>query len=72
PNCGSSLYTHAAQEHPTSYGLRVGCIEQRHALVPRRQVWCRSALEWTQDLGAMEKREREWTEPDASEKRAPT
>src|SRR4051812_34580498 len=30
-NCGSPLYTHAVGDD-TTYGLRVGCIEQRHEL----------------------------------------
>ena len=56
PNCGSALYVHDA-DAPKIYGLRVGCIEERAMLVPRKQIWCRSALPWTQDLAGMEKRE---------------
>jgi hypothetical protein len=58
-HCGSPLYTHAVDGERKSYGLRVGCIEQRRELVPRKQIWCRSALEWTVDLGPIEKRDRE-------------
>jgi hypothetical protein len=58
-HCGSPLYTCAADGEPQTYGLRVGCIEQRRELVPRKQIWCRSALEWTTDLGPIEKRDRE-------------
>lgn len=43
PNCGSPLYTYDADD-PQVYGLRVGGIEERQALVPRKQKWCRSAL----------------------------
>lgn len=57
-NCGSPLYTYDA-ENPKIYGLRVGCIVERAELVPRRQKWCRSALEWTQSLAGMESRETE-------------
>jgi hypothetical protein len=59
PQCGSPLYTFAADGEPKTYGLRVGCIEQRRELVPRKQVWCRSALEWTMDLTQLEQRARE-------------
>ena len=55
PRCGSPLYTYDA-DHPKVYGLRVGCIDGREALVPRRQKWCRSALAWTESLAGMEKR----------------
>jgi len=52
PNCGSPLYTYAADD-PQVYGLRVGCIAERGTLVPRRQKWCRSALQWTDNLAAI-------------------
>ena len=55
-NCGSPLYTYDA-DNPRGFGLRVGCIAEREALVPRKQKWCRSALEWTESLSAMERKE---------------
>lgn len=58
PNCGSPLYTYDA-DHPRSYGLRVGTIDERAALVPRKQKWCRSAQAWTQDLAGLDSREAE-------------
>jgi hypothetical protein len=39
--------------------LRVGSIEQRAQLVPRKQIWCRSALDWSSDLTALPGTERE-------------
>jgi hypothetical protein len=57
-NCGSPLYTYGA-ENPRTYGLRVGCIRERHALVPQKRIWCRSTLEWCIDLHGMQERERE-------------
>jgi hypothetical protein len=56
--CGSPLYTYDA-DNPGVYGLRVGCIAERAQLVPHRQKWFRSALPWTQDLSAMEQRDKE-------------
>ena len=49
PECGSPVYS-TAIETPTSYSLRVGCLDQRQALRPGRQNWCRSALPWSMDL----------------------
>jgi hypothetical protein len=57
-NCGSPLYTHGVGNTDT-YGLRVGCIEQRRELVPRNQVWCRSALDWATDISELPGREQE-------------
>jgi hypothetical protein len=57
-NCGSPLYTYDA-DRPRVYGLRVGCIAEREALVPRKQKWCRSALRWTESLAGIERREAE-------------
>jgi len=57
-NCGSPLYTDDA-DSPKVYGLRVGCIAQRAALVPRKQKWWRSALQWTQNLSDVERRQTE-------------
>lgn len=57
PDCGSPLYTYAVDD-PGIYGLRVGCIAERDALVPKMQKWCRSALRWTENLAGMAQRER--------------
>jgi hypothetical protein len=53
PNCGSPLYTYAA-DNPKIYGLRVGCVSERKVLVPMKQKWCRSALRWTESLATIE------------------
>lgn len=58
PNCGSALYVSDA-DNPKIYGLRIGCIEERAALIPRKQKWCRSALPWTDNLSNTERRETE-------------
>jgi hypothetical protein len=57
-NCGTPIYA-AAIENTTTYSLRVGSIKQRQHLIPRRQIWCRSALPWSMDLTQIEKLERQ-------------
>jgi hypothetical protein len=57
-DCGSPLYTFDA-DRDDDYGLRVGCIDQRRALVPRRQIWCGSALDWAFDIGSLPRRDAE-------------
>ena len=56
PDCGTPIYA-AAPHDPSTYSLRIGAISQRAALRPRRQIWCRSALPWSMDISAIEKRE---------------
>jgi len=58
PNCGAPTYARAA-ENPTTYSLRVGCLEQRASLQPRKQIWCRSAVPWSGDLTAIPRTDRQ-------------
>lgn len=53
PECGTPVYSASVDESPAMYSLRVGCLDQRHALVPSRQIWCRSSLPWTADLSGI-------------------
>lgn len=47
--CGTPLYSVAAG-NATTYGLRVGPLRERRELHPARQIWCRSALDWSADI----------------------
>ncbi len=58
PICGTPIYA-AAPVDPPTYSLRIGTIEQRAALQPRRQAWCRSALPWSMDLRAVPRLDRQ-------------
>jgi hypothetical protein len=57
-NCGSPLYTYGIDD-PTTYGLRVGCIDQRRDLAPHKQKWCASALQWSMNISTLPRSERE-------------
>jgi hypothetical protein len=52
-NCGTPVYSCANVANPPSYSLRVGCLNQRAALPPKKQIWCRSALEWAQNVSGI-------------------
>ena len=51
PECGTPIYSTPEGEDPKVYSIRVGTSRQRYELVPRRQIWCRSAQPWIADLG---------------------
>jgi hypothetical protein len=53
-DCGTPAYA-CAVENPTSYSLRVGCLRQRAELPPRKQIWCRSSLPWSESLSGVPK-----------------
>lgn len=45
-DCGGPVHA-SALENPTSYSLRLGCLDQRYELgAPMRQIWTQRALGW--------------------------
>ena len=53
PNCGTPVFACAADGSPPTYSLRVGGLKQRHALPPKMRTWCKSALQWAQDVSVI-------------------
>jgi hypothetical protein len=53
PDCGTPVSATADTENPPSYSLRVGCLKQRAQLPPKRRIWCRSALDWAQNVSGV-------------------
>jgi hypothetical protein len=51
--CGSPLFATGEGEDAAIWGIRIGSITQRRQLKPSRQIWCRSALPWVNDLGGL-------------------
>jgi hypothetical protein len=49
PECGTPIYAAAASD-PQVFNIRVGTVRQRAELRPTAQGWCRSALNWVNDL----------------------
>lgn len=49
-NCGASVSSSADTDSPPSYNLRVGCLAQKAQLAPKRRIWCKSALPWSQNV----------------------
>src|SRR5258708_683443 len=57
-DCGSPLYS-ADQVGAKTYTLRIGVMAERASLPPQRQIWCESALPWSQDLLPLRKIEKQ-------------
>ena len=55
--CGSRLWAGAEKDTPV-YNLRVGTLRERADLRPQTQLWCRSAMPWVDELGAVPKQEK--------------
>lgn len=57
PECGTRIHAQTPGDAEAFFGLRVGTVRQRDQLVPRVQVWCRSAQPWVADLRQIPQRE---------------
>ncbi|PJZ69415.1 aldehyde-activating protein [Leptospira perolatii] len=49
PDCGTPIHSSSVL-NPTAYSLRVGCLDEREQLPPKRQNWCKSAVSWSMNL----------------------
>lgn len=56
-NCGTPIYA-ADTNEPKLFNLRTGALAEREELKPSKQIWCRSALHWAQNLDGMDMREK--------------
>ena len=60
PTCGSPIYsTTPGEGQQASYMVRVGILRQRDQLVPKRQIWWRSARSWVTGLDMIAKFEKQ-------------
>ena len=60
PTCGASLYsTTPGEGQQPMYIVRVGMLKQRDQLMPKRQIWWRSARDWVTGLDRIAKVEKQ-------------
>ena len=59
PKCGSPCYRSGEGADAEEIGIRVGTVNQRRQLLPTKQIWCRSALSWVEDLSSLPKESEE-------------
>jgi hypothetical protein len=57
--CGTSIYA-TSPDNPAVYGIRLGSVNQRAQLSPRKQIWTRSALPWAADIRELPASPEEW------------
>ncbi len=54
PDCGSRIYATSVDDPPgggpKTFGVRLGSVNQRAELTPKRQIWHRSAMPWIDDI----------------------
>jgi hypothetical protein len=55
-DCGSPLFSSGEGEHTDDWGIRWGAIRQRAALRPARQIRCRSAVPWLNEIAELPRR----------------
>jgi len=59
PECGAPIYATGVGDDTKFFNIRVGTTRQRDRLVPRKQVWCRSAQPWLGEIDAAPKVEKQ-------------
>jgi hypothetical protein len=60
PTCGAPIYsTTPGEGQQALYMVRVGILNQRDRLVPKRQIWWRSARDWVAGLDGIAKVEKQ-------------
>jgi hypothetical protein len=57
--CGSPIYATALDDPHALYGIRTGTVRQRDRLVPKRQIWTRSAQKWLDRIASLPASEKE-------------
>ena len=55
--CGTHIYATGVGDAAAILGLRAGTAAQADGLVPKREIWRRSALHWVGDLGVEHSKE---------------
>jgi hypothetical protein len=59
--CGSPIYATAHDDPNAPLGIRTGTVRQRDSLIPKRQIWARSAQKWLGAIPSLPASEREPT-----------
>lgn len=51
--CGSPIYSSSVGDGPKKYGIRLGTVDQRNQIAPKKQKWIGSSHSWTQQIDSL-------------------
>jgi len=52
-DCGSSIYSSSIGDDPKEYGIRLGTVNQRNLISPKKQKWSGSSQSWLRDMSSL-------------------
>ena len=53
PDCGSPIYSTSDGDGSKQYGIRLGTVNQKNQITPKKQKWHRSSQSWTQEIRSL-------------------
>jgi len=55
PKCGTPIYSAPIGKAASNFiGIRIGAVNEKTQLIPSKQIWCRSALNWVDNISGIE------------------
>lgn len=52
-DCGSPIHSTSVGDGPKLYGVRLGTVDQRNQIAPKKQKWIGSSQSWTQEMSLL-------------------
>ncbi len=52
-DCGSPIYSSSVGNGPKKYGIRLGTVDQRNQITPKKQKWIGSSQSWIQEMSLL-------------------
>ena len=52
-DCGSPIYSSSVGDGTKQYGIRLGTVDQRNQITPKKQKWIGSSQSWTQEMSSL-------------------
>jgi len=52
-DCGSPIYSTSVGDCPKIYGIRLGTVNQRNLIKPKKQKWHGSSQSWTHEIRSL-------------------
>jgi hypothetical protein len=52
-DCGTPIYSTSVDDGPKVYAIRLGTVDQRSQIKPKRQKWMGSSQPWTQQIASL-------------------